>query len=240
MTSSSLECADGGGGAASKKSAGGDAAFDEAAMDRGGVAALLSIPKGALSVDGFHRCLFAVSQSPSAMERLLAPGRDAATSAAARRCVDVALEALDGGHETARRHAALFLALSFPFPAVVDAFDAAGGLRPLLNLLRHAAQLSAAATAAAKQTACHACHALRQYARAHLHRRVSRFLEGNAPDPGYRAVDLGQAATDRNLRAASRDPRTLSKAAWRAESEWRSLVSRACFVPPYAIDHQLN
>ena len=186
-------------------------------VDRGGVAALLSIPKGALSVDGFHRCLFAVSQSPSAMERLLAPGRDAATSAAARRCVDVALEALDGGHETARRHAALFLALSFPFPAVVDAFDAAGGLRPLLNLLRHAAQLSAAATAAAKQTACHACHALRQYARAHLHRRVSRFLAGNAPDPGYRAVDLGQAATDRNLRAASRDPETaasMQKASW--------------------------
>ena len=30
------------------------------------------------------------------------------------------------------------------------------------------------------------------------------------------------------------------EAAWRAESEWRSLVSRACFVPPYAIDHQLN
>jgi HIV-1 Vpr-binding protein len=182
-------------------------------VDRGGVAALLSIPKGALSVDGFHRCLFALSQSPSAMERLLAPGRDAATFAAARRCVDVALEALDGGHETARRHAALFLALSFPFPAVVDAFDAAGGLRPLLNLLRHAAQLSAAATAAAKQTACHACHALRQYARAHLHRRVSR----NAPDPGYRAVDLGQAATDRNLRAASRDPETaasMQKASW--------------------------
>ena len=184
-------------------------------VDRGGVAALLRIPKGALSVDGFHRCLFAVSQTPSAMERLLAPNRDAAASAgAARRCVDVALEALDGGHETARRHAALFLALAFPFPAVVDAFDAAGGLRPLLNLLRHAAQLSAAATAAAKQTACHACHALRQYARAHLHRRVSLSALNLNP---HRAVDLGQAATDRNLRAATHDPKTASsmqKTSW--------------------------
>ena len=187
--------------------------FATSFVDRGGMAALLRVPKGALSVDGFHRCLSAVSQIPAAMERLLAPGRDAATSRdTARRCVDVALEALDGGHETARRHAALFLALSFPFPAVVDAFDAAGGLRPLLNLLRHAAQLSAVATAAAKQTACHACHALRQYARAHLHRRVSP-----AYAPGYRAVDLGKAATDRNLRAASRDPKTASsmqKTSW--------------------------
>ena len=188
--------------------------FATSFVDRGGVAALLRIPKGALSVDGIHRCLFAMSQTPSAMERLLAPGRDAATSRdAARRCVDVALEALDGGHETARRHAALFLALSFPFPAVVDAFDAAGGLRPLLNLLRHAAQLSAAATPAAKQTVCHACHALRQYARAHLHRRVFP----GAYAPGYRAVDLGQAATDRNLRAASHHPKTASsmqKTSW--------------------------
>ena len=111
-------------------------------VDRGGVAALLRVPRGPLSVDESYRCLFAVSQTPSAMERLLAPGRDTADTGpnVAKRCVNFVLAALDGGHEAARRHAALFLALSFPFPAVVDAFDAAGGLRPLLNLLRHAAQ----------------------------------------------------------------------------------------------------
>jgi len=54
------------------------------------------------------------------------------------------------------------------------------------------------------------------------------------------ASGAGPPRALQTLRAASRDPRTLSKAAWRAESEWRSLVSRACFVPPYAIDHQLN
>ena len=59
----------------------------------------------------------------------------------------------DGGHDSARRHAALFLSLSFPFPAILDAFDAVGGLRLLLNLLRHAAQLATGASAQAKQTA---------------------------------------------------------------------------------------
>ena len=178
-------------------------------VDRGGVAALLRVPRGPLSVDESYRCLFAVSQTPSAMERLLAPGRDTADTGpnVAKRCVNFVLAALDGGHEAARRHAALFLALSFPFPAVVDAFDAAGGLRPLLNLLRHAAQLSSTASPSAKQTACHACHALRQYCRAHLHRRVNGTGSGS---PGYRPVDLSLAATDRNVRLASHDVKTAS------------------------------
>ena len=161
------------------------------------------------------------------MERLLAPtsAGTADGTTAARMCVDAALDALEGGHDAARRHAALFLSLSFPFPAILDAFDAAGGLRALLNLLRHAAQVGTAATATAKQTASHACHALRQYSRAHLHRRVAAASAGSGagasvgarrqssdnanhrggaggwcPPPGHRAMDLGQAATDRNLR----------------------------------------
>ena len=96
---------------------------------------------------------------------------------------------------------------------MVDAFDAAGG-STAAQPAEHAAQLSAAATAAAKQTACHACHALRQYARAHLHRRVSLSALNLNP---HRAVDLGQAATDRNLRAATHDPKTASsmqKTSW--------------------------
>ena len=65
----------------------------------------------------------------SAMERLLAPPASSSVSTA-RRCVDAALEALEGGHDSARRHAALFLSLSFPFPAILDAFDAAGVGQP--------------------------------------------------------------------------------------------------------------
>jgi HIV-1 Vpr-binding protein len=94
-------------------------------VDRGGVRALLALPKGPLTHHGFARCLFGVSQVTSAMERLLAPPASS-TAGAARRCVDAALEALEGGHDSARRNAALFLSLSFPFPAVLDAFDSAG------------------------------------------------------------------------------------------------------------------
>ena len=199
-------------------------------VDRGGVRALLALPRGPLTHNGFTQCLFGVSQITGAMERLLAPtsAGTAAGTTAARMCVDAALEALEGGHDAARRHAALFFSLSFPFPAILDAFDAAGGLRPLLNLLRHAAQVGTAATATAKQTASHACHALRQYARAHLHRRVAAASAGIGasvgarrqssehaearwcPPPGHRAMDLGQAATDRNLRAAAHDPKVAS------------------------------
>ena len=192
-----------------------------------------SVPKGQLTHNGFNRCLFGVSQVSQAMERLLAPPASSAGVWAAR-CVAAALEALDGGHDHARRHASLFLSLSFPFPAVLDAFDAQGGLRSLLNLLRHAAQLAAGATATAKQTASHACHALRQYVRAHLHRRINLCVSAGfgsgasggrrasagdhrTPGPGHRAVDLGQAATDRNLRLATHDPRvaaSLLKSPW--------------------------
>ena len=202
-------------------------------VDRGGVKALLALPKGQLTHNGFNRCLFGVSQVSQAMERLLAPPASSAGVWAAR-CVAAALEALDGGHDHARRHASLFLSLSFPFPAVLDAFDAQGGLRSLLNLLRHAAQLAAGATATAKQTASHACHALRQYVRAHLHRRINLCVSAGfgsgasggrrasagdhrTPGPGHRAVDLGQAATDRNLRLATHDPRvaaSLLKSPW--------------------------
>ena len=124
----------------------------------------------------------------------------------------------------------LFLSLSFPFPAILDAFDARSGLRALLNLLRHAAQLAAGATATAKQTASHACHALRQYVRAHLHRRIASAVASfsnthrrlstdppRAPGLGHRAVDLGLAATERNLRLATHDPRVaaaLLKSPW--------------------------
>lgn len=69
----------------------------------------------------------------------------------------------------------------------MEAFDAAGGLRLLLNLLRHAAQLASGASAQAKQTASHACHALRQYFRAHLHRRVTLALAG-VPAEGATAL----------------------------------------------------
>ena len=202
-------------------------------VDRGGVKALLALPKGQLTHNGFNRCLFGLSQVSQAMERLLAPPASSAGVWAAR-CVAAALEALDGGHDHARRHASLFLSLSFPFPAVLDAFDAQGGLRSLLNLLRHAAQLAAGATATQKQTASHACHALRQYVRAHLHRRINLCVSAGfgsgasggrrasagdhrTPGPGHRAVDLGQAATDRNLRLATHDPRvaaSLLKSPW--------------------------
>jgi hypothetical protein len=135
----------------------------------------------------------------------------------------------------------------------------------VLNLLRHTAQLATGASGTAKQTASHACHTLRQYCRAHLHRRVTLALAaGGAPTvdggageprsrgkvvsgttaglgaaatsgeaagrrqpaeataaaaaaaahvhstasllPGHRAVDLGQLATDRNLRVAAHNP----------------------------------
>ena len=197
-------------------------------VDRGGVQALLNVPKGLLSSDESYRCLFAVSQINSAMEHLLAPSsRDEnPEKSIARRCVDFVLTALDGGHDGARRHAALFLALAFPFPAILDAFDAAGGLRPLLNLLRHAAQLSATAnmSPAAKQTACHACHALRQYCRAHLHRRISAAGGGGTAPWPYRPVDLSHAATDRNLRQASHDRNTAS------------LMQRQNWLPWWPID----
>ena len=139
-------------------------------VDRGGVRALLCLPRGPLTYDGFAQCLFGVSQVTSAMERLLAPpARGGAGgvgvgvgvgsgggggSHLARRCVDAALEAINGGHDDARKHAAMFLTLSFPFPAIIDAFDAAGGLRNVLNLLRHTATLGGGASArAGKQDA---------------------------------------------------------------------------------------
>ena len=198
-------------------------------VDRGGVKALLALPKGQLTHNGFNRCLFGVAQVSQAMERLLVPPASVAAVWAAK-CVGSALDALDGGHDHARRHAALFLSLSFPFPAILDAFDARSGLRALLNLLRHAAQLAAGATATAKQTASHACHALRQYVRAHLHRRIASAVASfsnthrrlstdppRAPGLGHRAVDLGLAATERNLRLATHDPRVaaaLLKSPW--------------------------
>ena len=87
-------------------------------VDRGGVRALLALPRGPLTHNGFTQCLFGVSQITGAMERLLAPtsAGTAAGTTAARMCVDAALEALEGGHDAARRHAALFFPSPFLFP----------------------------------------------------------------------------------------------------------------------------
>ena len=134
------------------------------------------------------------------------------------------MEAINGGHDDARKHAAMFLTLSFPFPAIIDAFDAAGGLRNVLNLLRHTATLGGGGEREREANAGHACHTLRQYCRAHLHRRIALELAresggggdgrrqsggggGPAHGPGHRAIDLGQAATDRNLHVASHNPK---------------------------------
>jgi hypothetical protein len=66
--------------------------------------------------------------------------------------------------------------MALPYHSVRASFDAVEGLRALLNLLRHMATLGPEQlNTASKQVACHACHTLRQYVRAHFmaHLQVS-------------------------------------------------------------------
>lgn len=58
--------------------------------------------------------------------------------------------------------------MTLPYHVVRIEFDALDGLKILLNMLRHMATLGTDMPTASKQVTCQACHALRNYLRAHF------------------------------------------------------------------------
>lgn len=105
--------------------------------------------------------------------------------------VELALQLLQCPQDHARKNAALFLSNAFVFRAVLDSFDAQGGLQKSLSLLNDAASVRSGVnsgplgssgsgslrndrspaevlTSSEKQIAYHTCVALRQYFRGHL------------------------------------------------------------------------
>jgi HIV-1 Vpr-binding protein len=203
-------------------------------VSSGGLALLLALPAAHPAVaPGVSRALYNIACATPALESTAAmPGMP-------RDLVAHLLLLLESGQEAARRHALLMLALALPLRAFLAAFDDAGGLRPLLNLLRSAASLRAGQSSAAKGAACLACHALRQYLRTHCTFHAERLraalaaaaaataaagatpggkpTRGERPSRGQRAdaADVSNAAAER-LVAALRGEKRLGAAFLRA------------------------
>ncbi len=210
----------------------------------GGLALLLTLPAAHSAVaPGVSRALYNIACATPALESAVAmPGMP-------RDLVAHLLLLLESGQEAARRHALLMLALALPLRAFLAAFDDAGGLRPLLNLLRSAARLRAGQSSAAKGAACVACHALRQYLRAHCTFHAERLRAALAAAAAAAAATAAAGATpggkpprgERPRRGARTDAADVSNAAaerlvaaLRAEKRLGAAFLRAAWPPAEA------
>ncbi|KAL6651717.1 hypothetical protein ACP70R_010642 [Stipagrostis hirtigluma subsp. patula] len=154
-------------------------------VDRGGIQKILSVPRITQTYMGLSACLFTFGSLQSTMERVCALSSDTLDNV-----VELALQLLECPQDLARKSAAIFFAAAFVFKAVLDLFDARGGMQKLLDILYGCASVRSggnsgglgssnanqandrstaeALTASEKQVAYHTCVALRQYFRAHL------------------------------------------------------------------------
>jgi HIV-1 Vpr-binding protein len=181
-------------------------------VSSGGLALLLALPVAHPAVaPGVARALYNMACATPALECA------AALPGVPRDVCALALLLLESGLETARRHAALFLSLALPIRPFLRAFDDGGGLRPLVNMLRSAAHLRAGQSSAAKSAACVACHALRQYLRAHftfhvhdLRRVIAEAAAAAAAAAGPSAVTATPAAAGKARSERPPRPHALS------------------------------
>jgi HIV-1 Vpr-binding protein len=181
-------------------------------VSSGGLALLLALPVAHPAVaPGVARALYNMACATPALECA------AALPSVPRDVCALALLLLESGLETARRHAALFLSLALPIRPFLRAFDDGGGLRPLVNMLRSAAHLRAGQSSAAKSAACVACHALRQYLRAHftfhvhdLRRVIAEAAAAVAAAAGPSAVTATPAAAGKARSERPPRPHALS------------------------------
>ena len=136
--------------------------------------------------------------------------------------VELALELLVCPQDQARKNAALFFCAAFVFRAVLDAFDAQGGLQKVLGRLNDAASVRSGInsgplglstsgslrsdrsptevlTSSEKQIAYHTCVALRQYFRAHFILLVDSIRPNKRQSSvraAYKPLDISNEAID--------------------------------------------
>lgn len=194
-------------------------------VDRGGVNAFLQTVRTPHTYTGLSLCLFALASIQAVMERVCSLTGDEVSG-----CVELALTLISCTHDPARKNAALFFGSALVFKAVIDAFDAQGGLKRLLSLLRAAMALRAEMTSSGRQIAFHTVLAVRQYLRSHLVLLVDSLkqsLKGGAQTAGKegggkrgsRPIDVSDAAYESVAIMVQRDRRLgplFVKARWPA------------------------
>eukprot|EP01134_Creolimax_fragrantissima_P000052 CFRG0052T1 len=177
-------------------------------------------------------CLWHLSAVSSVMEKLCLLPHDVV-----RRVMVTAYDILSSHSTLARRHSALFLAMAFTYPALVDVADSMNGLQQLMGALDRLMPDMFFFAAGERQLTMNVLLALRQYFRLHLHklgsniRRVRSRMDPEVtpppPMPAYAPAVLDSDTLTRDLNIVRTHPNLATgfKASTTANTNTNSSVS---------------
>ena len=138
-------------------------------LNRGGLQKLLAVYRPSVAATGVSICLYYLSYSEDAMERICSLPKHVLTE-----LVSYSLWLLECSHDSSRCHATMFFSYSFAFRLILDLFDAQDGLRKLLNamflldIFTDNDDLTEEELIQKRQPVKHICVALKKYFEAHV------------------------------------------------------------------------